>query len=186
MENVQRAMGELRVTNGDGPADIKEGLNGRRGKGPIIRAGDITIPTSEFDFAKANARFDKTALGSSHTNSEEDITNPSDTESKSQATKEPSTPTDKAYNPKASFFDSLGSGSQKSEKEQVTRGGRGGRGRRGSSRREEERQRNVATFGEPGGGPGLMGPGAYVPGWGGSGRRGQGRGGRRGVPRPVQ
>jgi protein LSM14 len=34
----------------------------------------------------------------------------------------------------------------------------------GRNRREEERERNVATFGEPGG-LGLMGPGAYVGGW---------------------
>jgi protein LSM14 len=48
------------------------------------------------------------------------------------------------------------------------------------SRREEEREKNVATFGEPGG-VGLMGPGAYVGGYGGYGRRGgRGRGGRRG------
>ena len=49
----------------------------------------------------------------------------------------------------------------------------------GKSRREEEREKNVATFGEPGG-VGLLGPNAYV---GGYGRRGGPRGGRRGGAR---
>jgi len=187
MENVQRAMGELRVSNGDGTNAPKEGTNGRRGRGPVIRAGDINIPTAEFDFAKANARFDKVALSNSAENSDDDATNPSDTENKSKPSKSSPAPTDRgAYNPKASFFDSLGANARPAEVPQPPRGGRGSRRGRGSSRREEERQRNVATFGEPGGGPGLMGPGAYVAGWGGSGRRGQGRGGRRGGPRPPQ
>jgi len=187
MENVQRAMGELRVSNGDGAPAPKEGTNGRRGRGPVIRAGDINIPTAEFDFARSNARFDKVALGTSAENSDDDATNPSDTESKSKPSKESPAPNDRtAYNPKASFFDSLGGNARVAEPVQAPRGGRGSRRGRGSSRREEERQRNVATFGEPGGGPGLMGPGAYVAGWGGSGRRGQGRGGRRGGPRPPQ
>ena len=42
-------------------------------------------------------------------------------------------------------------------------------------RYQEERERNVATFGEPGG-IGLMGPGAYVGGYGRRGGRGR-RGG---------
>ena len=40
--------------------------------------------------------------------------------------------------------------------------------RRWRNRREEERERNVATFGEPGG-VALLGPGGYVGGWGGYG-----------------
>jgi len=183
MENVQRAMGELRVSNGEvqGP---KEGSNGRRGRASVIRAGDISIPTAEFDFAKANARFDKAALGASHENSEDEATNPSDSEANKPKSPKESNSNEKAYNPKASFFDSLGSIQRQNDIVHAPRGARGPRRGRGSSRREEERQRNVATFGEPGGGPGLMGPGAYVPGYGGSGRRGQGRGGRRGAPRP--
>ena len=58
---------------------------------------------------------------------------------------------------------------------------RGEKGVGEMKKREEERERNVATFGEPGG-VGLMGPGAYVGGWGGYGRRGGGRGRRGGAP----
>jgi protein LSM14 len=81
---------------------------------------------------------------------------------------------DGAYNPKKSFFDSLSSSA--AGPGQGGHGGGRGRGRGGRSRREEEREKNVATFGEPGG-IGLMGPGAYV---GGYGRRGGGGRGRRG------
>jgi protein LSM14 len=161
LENVQRAMGELHIRE-----------NGR-GRGPSIRAGDMSIPTDEFDFASSNARFNKV-----HTTD--------DSESDQQVAEDASgksTEKDGAYNPKASFFDSLGS--SQANNEPIPYGGRGGGrgGRRGGFKREEERQKNVATFGEPGGGPGLLGPGAYVPGWRGN-RRGQGRGGRRGMPRP--
>ena len=53
------------------------------------------------------------------------------------------------YNPGKSFFDSLSSSTQAQPPAQrgVGRGGRGG----ARHRREEERERNVATFGEPGG-----------------------------------
>ena len=49
---------------------------------------------------------------------------------------------------------------------------------------EEERERNVATFGEPGG-IGLMGPGAYVGGYGRRGGRGR-RGGAVAASAPRQ
>ena len=90
-----------------------------------------------------------------------------------------------AYNPQKSFFDSLSSGTPPAPSggggRRGGRGGRGGAGAGGRNRREEERERNVATFGEPGG-VGLMGPGAYVGGWGGYGRRGGGGRPRRGGP----
>ena len=57
--------------------------------------------------------------------------------------------------------------SQPDDRIVVAQGGRGGRGG-ARNRREEERERNFATFGEAGG-VGLMGPGAYVGGWGGYG-----------------
>jgi len=88
---------------------------------------------------------------------------------------------DKAYNPQKSFFDTLSSSAHPGPPNGATggrgiggeRGGRHGGGGRGGgrNRREEERERNITTFGEPGG-VGLMGPGAYVGGWGGYGRRG--------------
>lgn len=110
---------------------------------------------------------------------------------------------EKVYNPKASFFDNISSDltgkkpvADKSgtapEAQDDSGGGRGrGRGRGGPSygrmRRDEERERNVETFGEPGG-VGLMGPGSYVGGYGGyrgkrrrgGGPRGGGRGGATG------
>lgn len=157
---------------------------GRRGGNRHdTKTSDLKVPTTDFDFQSANARFDKSALGPNNhatpqsaeaTPDDEDDADDSENKEKKEKSSAPS-----AYNPKSSFFDSLSSGSNGPTPEGV-RGGRGGRrGGGGRNRREEERERNVATFGEPGG-IGLMGPGAYVGGWGGYGRRGGGRGGRRG------
>lgn len=163
LESVERAIGDLRGTNGH------IGRGGRRGHGPNIKGNDIKVPATDFDFESSNARFDKSAIGPKKGKEEsEGVTSEGDV-SKEEEEKE------QAYNPTKSFFDSLSSSTQG-----VPPAARGGGGRRGGgrNRREEEREKNVATFGEPGG-VGLMGPGAYVGGWGG-GRRG-GRP-RRGAP----
>lgn len=174
LESVERALDDLRVSDNQG-APAHHGRGGRRGKQPEVKAGDLRVPTTDFDFQSANARFDKSALAPTK-QAEASPSAEAEAEDDGEDDKKAATPT--AYNPKSSFFDSLSSGSNAPTPE----GGRGGRGGRrgggGRNRREEEREKNVATFGEPGG-IGLMGPGAYVGGWGGYGRRG-GRGGRRG------
>lgn len=189
METVERAIGDLRVDGG--PSNPPHGgRGGRRGGGrhADAKTADIKVPTTDFDFESSNARFDKSALNPnmSRTNSKSGEVTPNEqaeqsVEGEGEPEKEkPEAP--KAYNPKASFFDSLTPGGN-----EPPAGGRGRGGRRGGggrNRREEERERNVATFGEPGG-IGLMGPGAYVGGWGGYGRRGGGRG-RRGGGNPRQ
>lgn len=184
LESVERALGDLRV-NGGGASDpavtaARGGHGGRRGRHHDGKAGDLRVPTTDFDFQSANARFDKSALTPKTPKTEETTPNGEGEEAAEEedkkAAKDRETPT--AYNPKSSFFDSLSSGSNGPSNENRGRGG-GRRGGGGRNRREEERERNVATFGEPGG-IGLMGPGAYVGGWGGYGRRGGGRG-RRGT-----
>ncbi|KAI6045791.1 Scd6-like Sm domain-containing protein [Pisolithus marmoratus] len=151
LETVERALGDLRVANG-----APNGRGGRRGHhGQDAKVGELTVPNTEFDFQSANAR-DK----------------PLDEEPSGEKQKEKE---ERAYNPTKSFFDNLSSSTQSVPP--VQRGRRGGGAR---NRREEERERNVATFGEPGG-VGLMGPGAYVGGYGGHGRRG-GRPRRGGPP----
>jgi len=132
---------------------------------------EIRVPTTDFDFASANARFDKASLASGSKSPKV-----KDEKTGEEEDGEVSEDKDSAYNPTKSFFDSLSSSTQGAAGGQ---GGGRGRGRGGGrNRREEERERNVATFGEPGG-VGLMGPGAYVAGWGGYGRRGGGGRGRR-------
>ena len=168
METVERALGDLRIDQQQG------GRGGRRNRD--IKAGDLRVPTTDFDFQSSNARFDKNSVGAAKQNKEKEKNGddaPQDEGSEDGEVKEKEE--DVAYNPKKSFFDSISS----SASGPVQAGGQGGgrgRGRGGRSRREEEREKNVATFGEPGG-LGLMGPGAYV---GGYGRRGGGGRGRRG------
>ncbi|KAI0693318.1 Scd6-like Sm domain-containing protein [Cytidiella melzeri] len=180
LETVERAIGDLRVS---GPSVAPQGGRGGRrgGRHADSRANDIKVPTTDFDFEGSNARFDKSSLGpaATPTKSKSGEATPSGEgtpETKGNADEEEK---EHAYNPKKSFFDTLSSGSNDPPAEGRGRGGRRGGG--GRNRREEERERNVATFGEPGG-IGLMGPGAYVGGWGGYGRRGGGRGRRGGGP----
>ncbi len=175
METIQRAIGDLHVSNGNGANQQQRG--GRRGGrgGPELKAGDLRVPATDFDFESSNARFDKAALAPSPRGTPKNDGEDEGSESAAEEKKEEDGTTT-AYNPKKSFFDSLSSGSNGPSGDGRGRGGRRGGGR---NRREEERERNVATFGEPGG-IGLMGPGAYVGGWGGYGRRGGGGRGRRG------
>ncbi|KAJ3487185.1 hypothetical protein NLI96_g3718 [Meripilus lineatus] len=225
LESVERALGDLRVSEGHhhqvhqttthhinnhhqrGGAR-RGGHHGGRGghhhthhgDSSGVKVGDLRVPTTDFDFASSNAKFDKAALGprpastsgaegataTAETNGAEATGSTENGKGKEKeqpngaaegATAEDGRPP--AYDPKKSFFDSLSSGSNAPTAGEGNGRGRGGRrGGGGRNRREEERERNVATFGEPGG-IGLMGPGAYVGGWGGYGRRG-GRGRRGG------
>lgn len=187
METVERALGDLRVPNGEAPAPAARGGHGGRRGGRHHDAKPVPVPTTDFDFQSSNARFDKSALGPNNRvipKSEEpdavaDGEEAEDGDAKEKGKEKPENPS--AYNPKKSFFDSLTPGNNGPPSENRGRGG--GRRGGGRNRREEERERNVATFGEPGG-IGLMGPGAYVGGWGGYGRRGGGRG-RRGSGIPA-
>ena len=185
LETVERALGDLRVQNSTGNAPSRGGgRGGRRGQGGAHEKTEIRVPTTDFDFQSSNARFDKSALVPKKPTGVSGETTPDDKDAESVDNKD-STKVDGgedkgAYNPTKSFFDSLSSSALGGTDGGPGGGGRGGRRGGGRNRREEERERNVATFGEPGG-VGLMGPGAYVGGWGGHGRRG-GRGPRRGAP----
>ena len=170
METVERALGDLRIDQQQG------GRVGRRNRD--IKAGDLRVPTTDFDFQSSNARFDKNSVGPVKQNKEKEKEKNGDDGAQAEGSEDGEVKEkeeDTAYNPKKSFFDSLSSSAGGPTQGGGQGGGRG-RGRGGRSRREEEREKNVATFGEPGG-IGLMGPGAYV---GGYGRRG---GGGRGRPR---
>jgi len=162
------------------------GRRGVRGPAPPVQTPQIKVPTTDFDFEGSNAKFDKAGLMSrsaSAAGREEDAAAGESAEQEGEKGKEKEKEKEglAAYNPQKSFFDSLSSSAAALPPNGgnggggVGRGGRRGSGRGGGgiarNRREEERERNVATFGEPGG-VGLMGPGAYVGGWGGYGRRG--------------
>lgn len=159
-------MGDLR---------IEAARNGKRAD--QIQTGNIHVPATDFDFESANAKFDKAALAKpleeSESDSESDAeTNPSNAGDKREKDKKGKEP---AYNPSKSFFDSLTPNSLPARGGgQGHGGGRGGRGRGGygRSRREEEAQRNLMTFGET--------MPLSQPSWSG-GRRGGRRGGSAGV-----
>ena len=181
-------MGDLRVSaasqatsnQGSGRGGGRRGRGGRPGpESPEQRR----VPATDFDFESSNAKFDKAAAAKVTVKSptrEDGVDDEGAEESVDDAPKA-------AYNPKASFFDSLSSSASALAERGANTEGRGARraggGNGGRTRRDEERERNVATFGEPGG-VGLLGPGGYVGGWGGYSRRGgrprRGGGGPRG------
>ncbi|KAJ7593284.1 Scd6-like Sm domain-containing protein [Mycena floridula] len=154
LETVERALGDLRVTTA-GPR------SGRRNGAHT----EIKVPTTDFDFEQSNARFDKSALKKD----DDADTNPSDDAAETENGKGKEKEKEKAaYNPKSSFFDTLTTGPPHQGPPQPNSRGTGRRGGYGAGRRAEERSKNVATFGEPGGAVGPL----HIP-WG---RRGGGRG----------
>ncbi|KAI0672827.1 Scd6-like Sm domain-containing protein [Trametes maxima] len=181
LETVERALGDLRVSNANAVNGANQhhrgGRRGGRGQGQEPK-GDLRVPDTDFDFQSSNARFDKAALAPSPRGTPKSDGSEGAESEVQEGEKKDGEDRPVAYNPKQSFFDTLSSGSNGPSADGRGRGGRRGGGR---NRREEERERNMSTFGEPGG-LGLMGPGAYVGGWGGYGRRGGGGRGRRGAP----
>jgi protein LSM14 len=160
----------------------RQGAGGRRGGAAGGTSTNIKVPNTDFDFQSSNAKFDKSALGQSKMRDGEGDGTSASSEAEAGQIEDERSEKEKdkekvAYNPQKSFFDSLSSSTQSPPNGAGNHRGRGAGGhggrRGGKNRREEERERNVATFGEPGG-VGLMGPGAYVGGWGGYGRRGGG------------
>lgn len=183
-------MGDLRVsaasqtasnqgTHANGRGGGRRGRGGR--PGPELPE-QRRVPATDFDFEGSNAKFDKAAAAKAATKLPTREDSADDDEGAEDSVEDGPKA---AYNPKASFFDSLSSSASTLAERGGGTEGRGARraggGTGGRTRRDEERERNVATFGEPGG-VGLLGPGGYVGGWGGYSRRG-GRPRRGGGPR---
>lgn len=194
LETVERALGDLRVSQ---PAisNATSGPGRRRGGGPPV---PLKVPTTDFDFESSNRRFVKEqAQDDSDETSEDEDSNQGDNKAKSKQ--------NGAYDPSKSFFDLLTPGPPPTPGVQGQVQGHGrGHPRAGApgihpghslarARREQERERNVATFGEPGpnrtgfarpGGAYGMGP-SHPNARGGRPRGGpRGSGGRGGGRRP--
>lgn len=194
LETVQRAIGEMRISHHNGQHQPPHppqhqphhggGGGGHHGRRNQQQPREIKVPNSDFDFESSNAKFEKKRTEEEEAAAAAAVVD----EENGPGNAQPKEKEKPAYDPAKSFFDSLTSGTPaRTTPGNIQGGGSGGgggggkRGGGGRNRREEERERNVATFGEPGG-VGLMGPGAYVGGWGGYGRRGgrPRRGGGRG------
>ncbi|KAI0050869.1 hypothetical protein FA95DRAFT_1676378, partial [Auriscalpium vulgare] len=106
LETVERALGDLRTANARGG-----GGGGGRRNGRDVKAGDLRVPTTDFDFAGSNARFDKAALasGSKSPNTRSPGEEVAAEEENADGAEEEE---EKAYNPQKSFFDSLSSSTQ--------------------------------------------------------------------------
>lgn len=210
VESVERAMDQLRVSSGDEqqppapqqqPSTERRGGGGGRGRGrrgghhgPAIK-GPGVVPDTPFDFNRANAKFDKASLvlpelanaGSPEAGAETPSTSEAGTPAPGSASAAgaASPNLSQFYDKKKSFFDDISSDS-KARSEEASTGVRVGGAAMARQRREEERNRNLSTFGETGiagaqhhwhGGGGRGGPG----GRGRGGRRRGGGGGGRGA-----
>ncbi|KAL9050495.1 MAG: hypothetical protein Q9162_006602 [Coniocarpon cinnabarinum] len=169
-DNLSKKVNEMRVdaTTNSGPSLSNNYSGGHRGRGRGRggRGGTqrgIEVPNSDFDFASANAQFNKEDLSkeagtSQVTNGEVPVDGaPSDVVIP---------PAEKSYDAKSSFFDNISS--EIRDRETAGDGGEAKRG--GREFRSEDRKRNMETFGIGSVDGGYRGRG-----------RGRGRGFRGGV-----
>ncbi|KAF8329755.1 Scd6-like Sm domain-containing protein [Cantharellus anzutake] len=191
LEAVEKALTDLRVSaqplrtshpviNGYRGQHPRRGGGGGRGRGYGGRGGAfprVRIPQEDFDFVEANSKFDKAALYAAKSPLSVGTLAPSGADSADipepgQIMEEKKEPR-KFYDKSRSFFDDFSSDAN--VKDIDARRGRG-RGGRGMGRRDEERTKNLTTFGETGV---NLGGGYWL------GGRGGGRGGFRGRRRPY-
>lgn len=165
MDNLTKKVNEMRVNAvRGGPASRGRGRGGRP-------AGTkVEVPDSDFDFAQANAKFNKEDFLKEAAGSP--LTEVPDAGAEETPEAAPSSDAPPAYNKSRSFFDNISSES----KERAENGGQkpGGREWRG-----EEQRKNIETFGQgsvDGGYRNYRGRGRGR----GRGGRGFGRGGRGG------
>ncbi|KAL2891390.1 Protein SCD6 [Ceratocystis lukuohia] len=168
IDNLSNRVNDMRINAATRAPQAPRG--GRNQGGRSNRKADV--PTEDFDFASANAKFKKDDI--------KPTTEPAANEEKEVATpNEPTTPAGPVYNKSTSFFDNISS----EAKERAANGGHkpGGREWRG-----EEQRKNMETFGQgsvDGGYRNYRGRGRG--GFRGRGRGGQNRGGYQNrQPRP--
>jgi protein LSM14 len=141
------------------------GFGGQRGRGrggPRQEARKVDVPTTDFDFESANAKFNKQDLVKEAI-AGSPVGENSPNGRNNDAENEVVIPTGPSYNKASSFFDDLSSESKDRENGEGRSGGRQWRG--------EEQKKNLETFGQ----------GSVDNGYRGGYRgRGRGRGGMRG------
>ncbi|OJD18291.1 hypothetical protein AJ78_01667 [Emergomyces pasteurianus Ep9510] len=175
IDTVTRKVSEMKTYDGDrAPRGAYQNTRGGRGGhrgGHHPQPKKVEVPTTDYDFESANAKFNKQDLvkeaiasGSPLGESEHQVvngTNPSESADKINGTGAHA-----AYNKASSFFDNISSESR--DREEGARGKASGREWRG-----EEEKKNIETFGQ-----GSI-DGGYRGGYRGRGR-GRGYGGARG------
>ena len=180
MDNLARKVNEMRtIDNNRNPKQSGTGAHpaGNRGGRGVSRGGRTTneptkkieVPTTDYDFTTANAKFNKQDLvkeaiasGSPIEPSAQGLPNGSSVNGSRKNSESVSIPAAPGYNKTSSFFDNISSES-KDRLEGTTGGGR--------EFRTEEQRRNLETFGQ-----GSIDSG-YRGGYRGRGRgRGHGRG----------
>lgn len=187
-QNRQQQQQPPQAPRGPAPHQQQQQQQGPRG----------IVPTQEFDFAESNAKFDKSKVAREAGAILDDSDSDSDSDDddshaqqasrrRSSAAQSPKVDKEVYYNKATSFFDSISS-DLKPESVSGGRmgGGSGGGGARGGRQwRDEERQRNMGTFGEDGanlasnqmrGGYRQSGGGGMQQGGQRSGQRNNGRG----------
>ncbi|KAK4228948.1 Scd6-like Sm domain-containing protein [Podospora fimiseda] len=163
VDNLTKKVNEMRV-NAAAPRGGQNSRGGTRGRGGPRPAAKVEVPDSDFDFATANAKFNKQELVTGTPLAE--TANGDLHQSEAVAEAEQAEP---AYNKSRSFFDNISSDLKDRENATQKPGGREWRG--------EEQRKNMETFGQGSVDGGYRG---YRGGRGGRGRGGRGGRGYRG------
>ncbi|KAI9653199.1 MAG: hypothetical protein M1831_006157 [Alyxoria varia] len=158
MDNLTQRVNEMRTNEnnragqpGAGPAPRGRATSRSRGRGGGRGGRGIDVPKSDFDFESANARFNKQDLSKDATAGGSPAGIPTDGEAHATNGNTPDRdavdedvviPTAAAYDSKASFFDNISSDIKDREE-----GADGKRRPTGYEFRNEERKRNMETFG---------------------------------------
>ncbi|KAF3941247.1 hypothetical protein ABW19_dt0208736 [Dactylella cylindrospora] len=195
LADLERKVQAMRVNSANGFPQASRGigngpLRGRgRGRGGMSshQPRKVEVPTTDYDFESANARFTKVAEG-------EEGAAPEAAESSAEARK-PSIDQDAKpaiiaqdgyYNKGKSFFDNISC----ENKERAEAKESGIDGRQNAQRRNEEVKKNIETFGQGSVDSPFNRRGGWRGGRGGRGRgsgfRGRGRGGGGGHSQPVK
>ncbi|KAK5656282.1 hypothetical protein OQA88_5046 [Cercophora sp. LCS_1] len=156
VDNLTKRVNEMRV-NAAKTGQTARG--GSRGRGP--RPAKVEVPDSDFDFASANAKFNKQDVVKEAYSGSPLTETPNGGSSTPEAVPESAAAGPPAYNKSKSFFDNISS----EAKDRLENNGQkpGGREWRG-----EEQRKNIETFGQ----------GSVDGGYRGYRGRGRGRGGR--------
>lgn len=175
VDNLTNKVNEMRVSSG------RSGIQNGRGRGRGgARHNKVEVPDSDFDFATANAKFNKEDVVKERIAGSPITETPVDAAGDSQAgaAAEPK----EVYDKTKSFFDNI---SSEAKDRKANNGSRPG----GREWRAEEQHRNIETFGQgsvDGGYRGYRGRGRGRGGRGRGGYGGRGRGGYRGPRNDAQ
>ena len=150
VDNLTKKVNEMRVDQASKTHNHSNNTGGYRARGRGRGRGGprgIEVPNSDFDFESANAQFKKDELVKEANPEQNGVNGESAMDGTSNEVVIPSPSADKHYDSKSSFFDNISSEAREREESHVGSAAESNRGARGREFRNEDRKRNLETFG---------------------------------------